>query len=262
MRAPLAVLLLVLAPVLVPLAAAGQALMPPVESSGADTARLTIFADGTARRLLTDGATGGNDAGSGSFGAILATTNWKIRLNVNAAASADSITAAAGSFVLNPSVGTSSGSLDLERVDALWGFTVRGYASIATTTWADSLAASNSTVIGVGALLAADLNGRDDENDVYSMRFQAGLSYRSIGGDISDEDALRLRMLGSTDQVFLGLEGGAQASLRNVTAGIGLYYLFDPDEGQIDGLTRFQATFAINIHGPLMTKDILLSSPF
>lgn len=247
-----------LALIVLPTGARGQALTPQMERADTQEARLTIFADGTARRLLTDGQAGGDDAGSGSFGAILATTNWKIRFNVNAAASADTIRDAAGSFILNPSVGTSSGSLDLERADVVWGLTVRGYATIATTTWADTLGASNSTVIGIGALLAGDLNGRDDENDVYSMRFQGGLSYRSIGGDISDEEALRLRLLETTEQVFLGVEGGVQASLRNVTAGIGLYYLFDRDEGQIDGLTRFQATFAINIFGPLMSKQIEL----
>lgn len=84
-------------------------------------ARLTILADGTARRVVTDGDTGGDDADSGSFGATLATTNWKIRFNLNAAASADTVRGATGSFILNPSVGTSSGSLDLERVDVPWG---------------------------------------------------------------------------------------------------------------------------------------------
>jgi len=236
---------------------AGQSLLSIASSVGDDSVTVTVFADGTARAALTEK---GDDSGggTGALGLRLALKGWALAANVAVASSVDTLRSGFGSSILYPGGGRSPAGLVEFYKDTLWGSPVglHSYVSVSQAIWAADTLAMRVGVLGMGILASYSVGGAGG-GESYGMRFEGGLSYRSIGGDVSSRGQLRMAMLGTRDTNYPGVELGVHITANHVTAGVQAYFLADAkDHKQVDGLTRFQMIFALRIEGAIVQKTL------
>jgi hypothetical protein len=235
---------------------------------------VTTFADGNVKSLLKSS---GDDASSttGSLGVKLEWRDWALAGRINVVSSLDTLTGEFGGIVLVPGTGSAlpSGVVDLtgriggdgsnafERFLNLVGPYAHLYASLSNSIWSDGQQSEVVNISGLGLLLgryfggtrvdSGGANGEQRLNSV-SIRFELGVAFRGIAGDISAEPEFRERLLQTTQKNFFGLEGGFNLQINKVIAGVQLYYLF-PSDGHVRRLTKFQTVFGLGLQADLFT---------
>lgn len=247
---------------LLPGLASAQALLPFHQSTGGEEGlTVTVFADGAARTALTDDP-GDGATGTGALGLrIRSGSRWTLGANVAVVSSADTLNRGFGTAVLTPAGGSNpSGLLDLliSDIDRLGGLDLHAYTSFSQSLWSGTEGTETVGVLGLGVLVSESFGGVDSaQSAYYGIRIEAGLSYRSIGGDISDADQLRTELLGTDNQEFGGFEGGVQLQAGNVGAGFQAFYLFNiGDDTHVEGLTRLQLTFGLRVEGAIFSRAL------
>lgn len=237
---------------------------------------VALYADGSIRQTIEkkDGAS----PVAGSVGLSRDDGRSVVSLQINVAASADTVRSSYGGSILTPGTGgaLSSGLIDFRlRPDStrkrFGRFGAHFYMSVASTRWAtefsppdsatgDSLvsATTDAAIMGVGAQLTIEiLNGELSNTPIYAA-IDFGVSARQLFGDIANSEAeaqaLKQRLYGSTRETFAGLELGLVIQVNNIKAGL-TYYFYDGDSrGLTDG--QVVAGFGIqsNIFSGLLKK--------
>lgn len=237
---------------------------------------VALYADGSIRQTIEkrDGA----NPVAGSVGLSRDDGRSVVSVQINVAASADTVRSNYGGSILTPGTGgaLSSGLIDYRlRPNAarkrLSRLGAHFYLSVASTRWAtefsppdsasgDSLvsATTDAAIMGLGAQLTYEvINGILSSTPIYAA-VDIGVSARRLFGDIANSEAearsLKRRLYGSTSETFAGLEIGLVIQVNNIKAGL-TYYLYDGDSrGLTDG--QVVAGFGIqsNIFSGLLSK--------
>lgn len=232
---------------------------------------VALYADGSIRQTIEkkDGA----NPVAGSVGLSRDDGRSVVSLQINVAASADTVRSNYGGSILTPGTGgaLSSGLIDYRlRPDAgrkrFGRFGAHFYLSVASTRWAtefsppdsatgDSLVAAttDAAIMGLGAQLTLEvINGELSNTPIYAA-VDFGVSARQLFGDIANSEAeaeaLKRRLYGSTRETFVGLELGLVIQVNNIKSGL-TYYFYDGDSR---GLTDGQVVAGFGIQSNLFS---------
>ena len=135
----------------------------------------------------------------------------------------------------------------------LWGMFdgFSWYAGVSNSAWSilneegeltDNSA--NTTVIGLEAAFVNRLLDIDSENRIY-VDLNFGAAFRSIGGDLSDEQLTA--NLQQSNSSYYGLKAGFALGFNTITASADVYVMGSSGEEHVDGLTGLQAIIQIAV---------------
>lgn len=154
-----------------------------------------------------------------------------------------------GSSMLIPDLSSRSFTLSYANYITNWGFVVE--SQIANTTWKiDSEDYAASPVSIKAAALYAPFGNLTRNNNFITVNFNAGLSLRTVLGNIGNEQEVRESISGTTQKTFFGLELSANLVINDTKVFINVPFL--KGEKSISGLTGGQVVIGAAITGNLL----------
>jgi hypothetical protein len=209
---------------------------------------------------------------SGSLGMTNTATHDKFALLITVANSLDTI---AGSqprtfgraLLTGGSSGDVSGpslSVDYQRyyeynATTLQQIAGRVYFSLASATWtADDDQGTASEDLSMltygGRIVWTVIRNVDPKGNDFAVTIEPGWTFRSLAGDIADNEAFRVRTLGVKRTTFHGPEVTFSIQLRQLTAiaNLPLLDVFGNKE-KVKGLTGLQPVLEFRVHAPFLT---------
>lgn len=232
------------------------------EYSTSDSALVLVFADGNVKGMVSNNENNQTST-TGSLGISVIKKKITWNASINIASTVDTIKSDFGTIVLNPASGKrfTSGLLEFYARDLIEKYKIgfHGYASGSSSNWEIDSETKSATVFGLGALMVKDIvNSSTAENSI-AFGFEFGPTYRGIFGNISIDNEIYEKALGTSGKNFLGAEGGLFIRFNHITAGLQGYLLYDIENNkQIDGITSFQITGGISISGSIFKTKVKL----
>lgn len=235
-----------------------------------------LFADGAVRGGVT-GETTKAGAATGSLGIQVASRLGGKRADatflVSVIGAADSVSADYGAVLLAPASGNtlSAGLIDVRIRDVVL-VDLRMYGSVSTSDWSVpvdenglfDLEGTHQTfsagVIGVGILLGETiLAGRMAENTTAAVTLDAGLSLRSLFGDVvnGSNNAFRESLFPGEATTRLGIEISLGIQISGVKAGVSYYHY----GGDIAGFSNGQVVAGIGLQTPIVSGTLRRTAP-
>jgi len=226
----------------------------PPETNRADSTRVSIFADGNVRGVMT-GGTQQSTVATGSLGLEINRDTYAYSALVVIKSSVDTLTDQVGATLLTPIVGNSlqAGLIDLHLRDTwpLLGTRValHGYLAVSQTVWAHQDSASRVVVWSMGVMPHWDMEkGTVGENEV-RLGVEAGIGFRYVAGDITP--FLRKALLASPRKMQGGFEAALEIQWNKITARVQpSWYIGRP---RIPGLSGWQVAGSFGMRGDVFT---------
>src|SRR4051812_47832868 len=92
-----------------------------------------------------------------------------------------------------------------------------------------------------------------DETNQFQLGFETGPSWRSLGGDVSQNDAFRQQIVGTTKSTFFAWETTFFVRVNSVQPFARFTYVARPDNIAIPGLTGNQLVWGVNVASTLFS---------
>lgn len=239
---------------LVGLGLSAQAQSDTARSADADSTRVSIFADGNVRGVMTGGSQQSTVA-TGSLGLEIKRRTYVYSALVVIKSSVDTLTDQVGTTLLTSIIGNSlqAGLIDLHIADKwpLLGTRVgfHGYVAVSQSVWAYQDTASRVVVWSIGVLPHWDMEqGKVGDNEV-GLAVEAGIALRYVAGDITP--SLRKALLGTPRKIHGGFEFALEIQWNKITARIQpSWYVGRP---RIPGLSGWQVAGSFGMRGDVFT---------
>jgi hypothetical protein len=228
-----------------------------------DSMVVSVFGNGNVKTAIAD--TTGTTRVQGAIGVVRSTCSADFTVQLNVAATSDTIRGTFGTSLLAPATGgfLKAGLVDFRaanalRVGRLGRIGLHFYTTVSTSDWgvpgADSLV-FQATVVGLGAGIYKQLLRNDFDGTFVAVGLEIGAAYRGLYGDLTgDRNApIRIRMLGSEAQHFLGPEVGFSLQVSQLRGGLHFYYF---PSTEIPGLGRGQVVAGFALQGGLISRRV------
>jgi hypothetical protein len=228
-----------------------------------DSMVVSVFGNGNLKTAVAD--TAGAARVQGALGVVRSTCAADFTVQLNVAATSDTIRANFGTSLLAPATGgfLKAGLVDFRASDALrigaGRVGIHVYSTASTSDWGvpgTDTVTFQATVLGIGAGIYKGLLRNAFDDTFVAVDLEVGAAYRGLYGDlVSDRnDAIRARMLGSEAQHFLGLELGFSLQVSQVRGGLHFYYF---PKTQIAGLGGGQVVAGFALQGGIVGRRLL-----
>ena len=227
-----------------------------------DSMVVSVFGNGNVKTAIAD--TTGATRVQGALGVVRSTCAADFTVQLNVAATSDTIRGNFGTTLLAPATGgfLKAGLVDFRAADAVrigsGRIGIHVYTTASTSDWEvpgpDTLV-FQATVLGLGGGVYKQLLRNDFDGTFVAVGLEIGAAYRGLYGDlVSDRnDAARVSMLGSEAQHFIGLEVGFSLQVSQLRGGLHFYYFPRTD---IAGLGRGQVVAGFALQGGLIGKRV------
>jgi hypothetical protein len=203
---------------------------------------IAIVATGDVNTVLTN--KGGNSPiGTGSLGINYDTPNFEISALVALVSSADTVTEAFGSAILNGFTGVRSGYASYRHKMSGWNgglfqepsFYIFG--SVASGNWRVDSSTSQATILCVDGGFANWIYRSQAAGNLIYLGFNIGFTSRFLLGDISHREEMLKAAIGTTKTSFWGVVGGFTIRFNHVTGQLSFPFFLN---AWVPGLTGGQ----------------------
>jgi hypothetical protein len=229
-----------------------------------DSMVVSVFGNGNVKTAIAD--TTGATRVQGALGVVRSTCSADFTVQLNVAATSDTIRSNFGTSLLAPATGgfLKAGLVDFRAADALrlgraGRIGLHVYTTVSASDWgvpgtADEI--FQATVVGLGAGVYKQLLRNDFDGTFVAVGLEMGAAYRGLYGDLAGEGnrLRRIRMLGSDAKHFVGPEIGFSLQVSQLRGGLHFYYFPSTD---IPGLGRGQVVAGFALQGGLISRRIL-----
>jgi hypothetical protein len=230
-----------------------------------DSMVVSVFGNGNVKSAIAD--TSGATRVQGAIGVVRSTCRADFTVQLNVAASGDTLFRDYGTSLLAPATGGffKAGLVDFRAVDAmrlggLGHVGVHAYGTVSTNNWgvvgASDTTIFQATVVGLGLGVYKQLLRNDLDRTFVNVGLDLGAAYRGLYGDLAAEpnDENRVIALQSKAKHFIGPEIGFSLQVSQVRGALHFYYFPSTD---IPGLGRGQVVAGFAIQGGIISRRVL-----
>jgi hypothetical protein len=235
----------------------------------AESVVVAVYGDGNVKTALAD--TTGAARAQGALGVVRSTCKLDFTVQLNVAATSDTILNGHGIALLAPATGGAlkAGLIDVRIRDGpnlplgLGTFGIHLYGSVSTSNWSSEVPDTTDVFetiqvssVGIGLALSKQVLRQDLGGAFIGVTSELGASYRGLYGDIVAErsDSFRVRVLGSPSTHFVGLDAGFDIQFNQLRGALHFYYF---PHTQIPGLGKGQVVAGFALQGNLLSSRTL-----